>query len=111
MASADLVRIALLAGLLTVPAGTATAQDNVVERGRALVSDMCSGCHAIGRTGPSPRAAAPALRALDTRIDLDKFTDRLREGLQSTHADMPSFRFSRDDARAVVAYLRSIQVP
>lgn len=111
MASADIVRAALLACLLTVPAGTTAAQDDTVERGRALVSDMCSGCHAIGRTGPSPRIAAPAFRALDTRIDLDDFTDRLREGLQSTHADMPSFRFSRDDARAVVAYLRFIQAP
>ena len=59
----------------------------------------------------SPHTGAPVFRSIDDRIDLDKFADRLRAGLQSTHADMPSFRFSREDARAAVAYLRSIQGP
>jgi hypothetical protein len=34
---------------------------------------------------------------------------QLREGLISGHPDMPTFRFSREDARALTAYLRSIQ--
>jgi hypothetical protein len=37
--------------------------------------------------------------------------DRLREGLMSGHPDMPTFRFTREDARAFVLYLRSIQTP
>jgi mono/diheme cytochrome c family protein len=101
--------LGLLLGLLAVSDGKAAAQADAIERGRALVAEMCGQCHAIGRTGQSPRAGAPAFRDLDTRLDLDEFTDRLREGLQSSHADMPSFRFSRNDARAVVAYLRFIQ--
>jgi mono/diheme cytochrome c family protein len=44
-------------------------------------------------------------------VDLDGFMEQLREGLQSGHSEMPSFRFTREDARAVVTYLRSIQVP
>jgi hypothetical protein len=36
---------------------------------------------------------------------------RLRDGLASSHRDMPVFRFSRDDARAVAAYVRAIQRP
>jgi hypothetical protein len=32
--------------------------------------------------------------------------DELREGLASGHPDMPTFRFSREDARALTAYLR-----
>ena len=43
------------------------------------------------------------------RVDLDEFTNQLREGLVSGHPDMPTFRFSREDARALTAYLRSIQ--
>ena len=101
---------ALLLCLVLAAGGTAAAQDDV-GRGRALVSELCGGCHAIGRSGASPHAGAPAFRRLDERLDLDAFMDRLRAGLQSTHADMPSFRFSRADARAVVAYLRSIQGP
>jgi mono/diheme cytochrome c family protein len=87
------------------------AQPDVAERGRALVSGLCGGCHAVGKTGASPHAGAPAFRELGERVELDTFADRLREGLQSTHADMPSFRFSRADARAVIAYLRALQSP
>jgi hypothetical protein len=61
--------------------------------------------------GKSPHVGAPAFRALDRRVELDTFTDRLREGLTSDHPDMPTFRFSREDARALVLYLRSIQSP
>jgi cytochrome c len=100
----------LLILLTTIAVGSARAQDDV-ERGRLLVTGLCGECHAVGRTGASPRAGAPTLRSIDERTDLDELVDRLRAGLQSTHADMPSFRFSREDARAAVAYLRSIQGP
>jgi cytochrome c len=72
---------------------------------------MCSRCHAIGKSGSSPHSPAPPFRALESRVDLDAFTVRLRTGLISGHPDMPMFRFTRDDARALTAYLRSIQAP
>jgi len=72
---------------------------------------MCSQCHEIGRRGESPHAGAPPFRALDRRLDLDSFMERLREGLMSGHPDMPTFRFTREDARTFVLYLRSIQAP
>ena len=81
------------------------------QQGRALAERMCSACHAVGRRGKSPHVGAPAFRTLDRRVELDTFTDRLREGLMSDHPDMPTFRFTREDARAFVAYLRSIQAP
>ena len=102
--------VVLLILLATLADGTARAQDDV-ERGRLLVTSLCGECHAVGKTGASPRAGAPTLRSIDERADLDELGVRLRAGLQSTHADMPSFRFSREDARAAVAYLRSIQNP
>lgn len=52
-----------------------------------------------------------AAHQLDRRLDLDGFVDRLREGLMVGHPDMPAFRFSREEARAFVLYLRSIQAP
>ena len=70
---------------------------------------MCAQCHAIGTTDISPHPDALSFRALEERLDLDFFVDRLRENLTSGHSDMPTFRFTRDDARALVAYLRSIQ--
>jgi mono/diheme cytochrome c family protein len=103
-AAVSMICLAMMAG------GQATAQDDV-ERGRVLITELCGKCHAVGRTGASPHAGAPTFRSLDDHTDLDEFMDRLRTGLQSSHPDMPSFRFSRDDARAAVAYLRSIQGP
>jgi mono/diheme cytochrome c family protein len=105
--------LAIIFLLLTTPAGL--AQDRkptpLEQQGRALAERMCSECHAVGRRGKSPHGGAPAFRALDRRVELDTFTDRLREGLMSDHPDMPTFRFTREDARALVAYLRSIQAP
>jgi mono/diheme cytochrome c family protein len=79
------------------------------ERGHTLAERMCSQCHAIGKSGESPHAGAPAFRAINRRVDLDSFMERLREGLMVGHPDMPTFRFTREDARAFLLYLRSIQ--
>jgi len=98
--------------LLIVAGGSfrqAGAFTRLQERGRELAEKMCARCHAIGRSGDSPHVGAPPLRELDRRIDLDAFLDRLRGGLASSHPDMPTFRFSRDDARAMTAYVRAIQ--
>jgi cytochrome c len=94
-------------------AATAFAEEirpGALERdGLALAQRMCAPCHAIGKSGASTHSAATVFRNLSRRIDLDAFTRQLRDGLTSGHPDMPTFRFSRDDARALTAYLRSIQ--
>jgi cytochrome c len=101
--------------LLLLGASTGSAEQGepspLEQRGQALAETMCSQCHAIGRTGRSPHAGAPPFRALDRRLDLDSFVERSREGLMVGHPDMPTFRFTREDGRAFVLYLRSIQAP
>lgn len=92
-------------------AGLAAAPETSVQRGETLAVSMCAQCHAIRGDDESPRAEAPEFPRLERRIDLDTFMERLRQGLTSGHPDMPTFRFTRDDARALVAYLRSIQAP
>jgi mono/diheme cytochrome c family protein len=77
-------------------------------QGRKLATELCSQCHAIDATDVSQHVAAPAFRNLDRRLDLDTFVDRLRDGLIGGHPDMPTFRFRREDARALVRYLKSI---
>jgi mono/diheme cytochrome c family protein len=108
-----IVRLAIF--LVLVATSAALAEDSssspLEQRGRALAEKMCSQCHAIGKSGQSPHAGAPAFRALDRRVDLDSFMERLREGLMVGHPDMPTFRFTREDARAFLLYLRSIQAP
>ncbi|SRR5712691_3264980 len=100
---------------LLLGTSTGVAEDNLPsaaeQQGRALAEIMCAQCHAVGKSGSSPHDSAPAFRALDRRLDLDTFMERLREGLMVGHPDMPMFRFTREDARAFVLYLRSIQAP
>ena len=98
-------RILTIAVLLA--ASSAAAQD-LAARGHALLSEMCASCHAIEKSGASPHPAAPPFRVISRRFDIDDLYEKLREGLSSGHRDMPTFRFTREDARAVRAYLREI---
>lgn len=96
------------AALLLASLGPASAQDRAA-RGHALLASLCATCHAIGKADASPNPAAPPFRIISRRMEIDDLYERLREGLTSGHRDMPTFRFSREDARAVRAYLHSIQ--
>ncbi len=91
--------------LLSVPA---QAQDPAA-RGHSLLEENCARCHAIGKTGNSPLEAAPPFRKVVADYDLDTFAGRLQRGIFSGHPDMPEFKFNEDDARAIVAYLRTIR--
>jgi mono/diheme cytochrome c family protein len=85
------------------------AAETLQQRGKQLAQRLCGGCHAIGRRGASPLPAAPRFRTLDDRIDLSALPRRLRDGRLTGHQDMPTFRFTRGDADALVAYMRFIQ--
>ncbi|PWT87780.1 MAG: cystathionine beta-lyase [Proteobacteria bacterium] len=104
-------RLITMVVLLSCSAGASLAQtpDKQVEQGKLLAMTLCAECHAVSTSDASPRAQAPAFRTLDRRVNLDTFFQRLREGVTSSHPDMPTFRFSREDARVFIAYLRSIQ--
>ena len=99
------------ATVLNVQASSICQAETPQQRGKVIAQGLCSRCHAIDRTSDSPHPAAPRFRSLDNRIDLSKLARRIREGLLTGHDDMPMFRFDRDDADAMVAYIRSIQGP
>jgi mono/diheme cytochrome c family protein len=101
----------VVALLLLSHCGNSAAEeaDPRIRHGVAIAEQLCAECHAIGNEEQSPHAHAPPFRRIEQRVDLDSFMTRLREGLTSGHPDMPTFRFSRDDARALIAYLRAIQ--
>ena len=100
--------VSLLALTLLLSAAQAQTQDPV-KHGRQLVGKFCSTCHAVARFGRGPNKNAPPFRLLGRKFDLDAFPGMLERGISSTHPDMPVFKFSPDDARDVVIYLRSIQ--
>lgn len=112
--SRNRVRIlALWAGLAAVFAGDAALASPsraLTLRGKALVTRDCARCHAVGRGGASPLAAAPPFRRLHERYDVDALAEGLAEGLTVGHGPMPEWVFTPPDVEAIVAYLKSIQV-
>jgi hypothetical protein len=44
-----------------------------------LANDLCSGCHDVGRAGPSSASGAPPFRTLLARYDRTKLVDGLQE--------------------------------
>jgi cytochrome c len=92
--------------LLTTGAAADEAQ---LRQGQALLTQNCARCHAVGRTGDSPRSDAPVFRRLDTRYPIESLEEALGEGIMTGHPDMPEFNFDAEQVGAIIAYLKSIQ--
>ena len=91
---------------------SAVALDDEQQHGEALLQKMCARCHAVGPAGASPNNKAPPFRNLgENKLYDPDFGQRLQEGYSSIHKFMPTFRFERDDAEAVLNYLKAIQQP
>ena len=103
-------KICLTVVLVCVWGNAGHALDSEQQRGKALLGTLCERCHAVGPRGQSAHADAPPFRTLgEPKLYDTDFAARLQEGLSSIHPDMPTFRFSREDAEAAVNYLKSIQ--
>lgn len=98
----------IVAGLLLLP-DAGRAESAALRRGETLLTRNCAQCHAVGRSGASARADAPALRTLGRRYRIETLEEALAEGLISGHPDMPEFSFGADDVGAIIAYLKAIQ--
>lgn len=85
------------------------AREREPQPGKILLERMCGSCHAVGVTGRSPHVDAPPFRKFSDETLYDNFAQRLHNGLFTTHRDMPTFRFSWDDATDAANYLKSIQ--
>ena len=90
-------------------AGSALADEAQLKFGESLLTHECASCHAVGRTGASPRADAPAFRSLGTRYPIGSLEEALGEGTISGHPHMPDFEFDAGEVSAIIAYLNSIQ--
>ena len=98
---------ALVLGLTAMPA--AAAQKDLTDKGKVLVEQNCSRCHAIGKEGASTHPEAPPFRTLSSRYPIEDLAESLAEGIVSGHPDMPIFVFSATDVEAIIEYLNSIQ--
>ena len=94
---------------ILLPLAAAEARDAEQARAKAMLEDLCGRCHAVGTTGKSPNPLAPPFRTFGEKLYDTDMVQRLQDGLTTVHKEMPTFRFSHDDAAAAVNYLRSIQ--
>ncbi len=103
-----LIRSLTVAAFVSAMAAPAIAAGDL-KKGETLLTRDCSRCHAVGASGASPRADAPAFRTLATRYPIEALEEALGEGIMSGHPDMPEFRYDADDVGAIIDYLKSIQ--
>jgi cytochrome c len=101
----------IVAAALVVLAIRPTAAADDPKQGEALLTRDCGRCHAVGRSGDSPRKDAPQFRTLGKRYPIESLEEALGEGIMSGHPDMPEFKFDADQVGAIIAYLKSIQQP
>lgn len=94
--------------LLVAPLEPALASE-LVQEGRDTAQRLCASCHAIDRGERSPIPAAPPFRRMEPRVDLDRMAERLQNGIVVGHPEMPAFVLREREARALVAYIRSLQ--
>jgi mono/diheme cytochrome c family protein len=97
----------LVLGLAAVPA--AAAEKDLTDKGKVLVEQNCSRCHAIGKEGASTHPEAPPFRTLSSKYPVEDLAESLAEGIVSGHPDMPIFVFSATDVEVIIEYLTSIQ--
>ncbi len=86
------------------------AEKTLVNKGKVLVEQNCSRCHAIGKEGDSPHPQAPPLRTLSRKYPIEDLAESLAEGIVSGHPDMPVFVFNPHAVEAIIQYLQSIQI-
>jgi mono/diheme cytochrome c family protein len=103
---------ALIVGLLVSwsAASNAATTGELRSRGKALLQENCSRCHAIGARGRSPLKAAPPMRTIYGRFAPRELQAELREGMVSRHRAMPQIDFSDEDTDAILAYLYALSV-
>ena len=87
------------------------AEDEAVALGRKIAEAACAPCHAIGTTGPSPKAEAPLFRELGRKYPVEQLEETLAEGVVVGHPGMPQVKMREGEIAAFIAFLKTIQVP
>ncbi len=78
------------------------------DRGAMLVQQKCAGCHSIERTGDSPMASAPPLRAMGVLYPVSDLQEAFAEGLVTAHPSMPAFELEPTEIADLIAYLERV---
>lgn len=90
-------------------ANAETIDQELAARGKDLVTEKCSKCHAILMTGDSPFAEAPPFRKLATAWNPESLAEAFAEGIVVGHPDMPQFVFEPDQIGELIEYFKSLR--
>lgn len=88
--------------------GTDPVIMGAADRGATLVQRKCAGCHAVGRSGDSPMAAAPPFRTMGVLYPVRDLQEAFAEGLVTAHPAMPAFELESTEIADLIAYLESV---
>jgi mono/diheme cytochrome c family protein len=80
-----------------------------VDNGRFVAERECSGCHAVGLAGPSPRRDAPLFRNILSRYHSDTLEAELVQGIKLGHPDMPQFQLNPKAVNDLIVYLKWLE--
>lgn len=97
-----------LAVVLMTSAATAHAASDLAMRGSAIAAEKCGKCHAVGVADDSPHKITPPLRDLKADYPIPMLVDALKTGVVGGHDEMPQFDLGVDEAKALVAYIDSL---
>lgn len=100
--------VAAAAALVSSIPARAGLEGAELAKGREIITEKCSRCHAIGPQGASPHAKAPPFREVVKRYPVENLAESLAEGIVSGHPDMPVFVFEPAEIDAILAYLSSL---
>ncbi len=95
-----------------LPADMAYDERGDPAAGRRFAEERCSSCHAVGPTDASPYAAAPPLRTLHEKYDVEGLAEAFAEGILVGHRgekQMPEFVLTPAEIDNLIAYLKSFE--
>jgi mono/diheme cytochrome c family protein len=92
-------------GGYAVTVKTSGGAGSAVAQGQRLAEERCAACHAVGRTGASPRPPAPAFRDLHRRYPVDQLAEAAFSAGQKANQ---VFESRLEEARSLIA--RSAQM-
>jgi mono/diheme cytochrome c family protein len=103
------VRVMLLAAVMSALPAWAQSEQQLIARGKSILSAKCGRCHQVNPTGRSPLAAAPTFSMVMQQYVPDDLEEALAEGLTTGHPAMPEFEFDPDEIAAILAYLGTLR--
>ncbi|MBI5264141.1 MAG: cytochrome c [Bradyrhizobium sp.] len=89
-------------------AAQAATTKELRSRGKAILEEKCSRCHAVGTRDLSPLKGAPPMRTIYGRFAPKELRAEIQEGMVSRHREMPQIDFSDEDTDAIMAYLYAL---